>query len=119
MFRFERLDVWHKSIELADEIYRITRNFPDYERFALANQLRRAAVSDSSNLAEGSGRSSNKEYIRFVEIAYGSVMEVVSQVFIAQRQSFITDDEKCAISEMADEVAGMLSGLRAYLMKQN
>jgi four helix bundle protein len=93
MFNFEKLDVWQKAIDFADLVYKLTRQFPDDERFGLTNQLRRAAVSISSNIAEGSSRSSKSDFARFVEIATGSVFEVVSQAFIAQRQSFLSDDE--------------------------
>jgi 23S rRNA-intervening sequence protein len=75
MFRFERLVVWHKAIEFADHVYSATKGFPVDERFGLTSQLRRAAVSISSNIAAGSGRPSDKEFARFLEIAYGSVME--------------------------------------------
>ena len=89
MFRFERLDVWQKAIDYADSGYSETRGFPNDERFGLTSQMRRAAVSISSNLAEGSGRSSDVEFSRFVEIGYGSLMETVSQSHVAQRQSFL------------------------------
>jgi four helix bundle protein len=115
MFNFERLDVWKKSIELADSVYQITKSFPDFERFGLANQMRRAAVSISSNVAEGSSRASRKEYVRFVEIAYGSTMELVSQCHIAQRQSFVSATEAQHLYEQAEQVARMLSGLRKSL----
>ena len=115
MFRFEKLDVWKKAIDLADEVYRLTREFPDYERFGLANQMRRAAMSISSNVAEGSSRSSNKDFVRFIEIAYGSLMELVSQLHIAQRQSFIEKESARELYRQSDEVARMLSGLQASL----
>jgi len=75
MFNFEKLDVWQKAIEFADLIYADTRTFPTEERFGLTTQLRRAAVSISSNIAEGSSRSSKIDFARFVEIAGGSVFE--------------------------------------------
>ena len=115
MFGFEKLEVWRKAIDLADEVYRATRGFPDYEKFGLANQMRRSAVSVSSNIAEGSGRSSNKDFIRFVEIAYGSTMELVSQLHIAQRQSFIERESARDLYRKCDEIARMLSGLKASL----
>ena len=117
-FRFERLDVWHRAVEYADLIYRITRTFPDDERFGLISQMRRAAVSVSSNVAEGSSRSSGKDFARFVEIAYGSMMEVVSQAHIAHRQSYLTRDELEGVAEKADELARMLSGLKRSLTKE-
>src|ERR1043165_3486316 len=88
MFNFEKLDVWQKAIDFADLVYTNTRGFPADERFGLTTQLRRDAVSISSNIAEGSSRSSKIDFARFVEIAGGSLFEVVSQSFIARRQRF-------------------------------
>jgi four helix bundle protein len=85
MFNFEKLDVWHKAIDFADFVYSITRTFPDTERFGLTSQMRRAAVSIASNLAEGSSRSSRTDFARFIELASGSVYEVVSQAMIGRR----------------------------------
>ncbi len=82
MFNFEKLDVWNEAIAFADLIYSITRHFPDDERFGLTTQMRRATVSISSNLAEGSSRVSRADFGRFVEIATGSLFEVVSQTTI-------------------------------------
>ena len=92
MFNFEKLDVRQKAIEFADFIYSETRRFPNEERFGLTNQMRRAAVSISSNIAEGSSRMSQIDFARFIEIATGSVFEVVSQSFIGRRQEFLTED---------------------------
>ena len=115
MFGFEKLDVWQKSVDLADEVYRLTRNFPDYEKFGLASQMRRAAVSISSNIAEGSGRESKKDFARFLQIAYGSVMEVVSQLHIAQRQEFILKEDARIVYQNCEEIARMISGLKRSL----
>ena len=71
MFGFEKLEVWDKAISFADTVYSITREFPADERFGLTNQMRRAAVSISSNIAEGSARNSRKDFARFIEIATG------------------------------------------------
>jgi four helix bundle protein len=116
MFNFEKLDVWQKAIDFADLIYNKTRAFPSDERFGLTNQLRRAAVSISSNIAEGSSRSSKSDFARFVEIATGSVFEVVSQAFIAHRQSFLSEDQFRKIYADAEELSRMLSGLRKSLL---
>ena len=116
MFNFEKLDVWRKAIDFADLIYNKTRTFPSDERFGLTNQLRRAAVSISSNIAEGLSRSSKSDFARFVEIATGSVFEVVSQAFIAQRQSFLSEDQFRKIYTGAEELSRMLSGLRKSLL---
>jgi four helix bundle protein len=93
MFNFEKLDVWQKAVDFADVIYNETQGFPSEERFGLTNQLRRAAVSISSNIAEGSSRSSKNDFARFGEIAAGSVFEAVSQTFIAHRRGFLSEDQ--------------------------
>lgn len=116
MFNFEKLDVWQKAIDFADLIYNCTQHFPADERFGLTNQLRRAAVSISSNIAEGSSRSSKNDFARFVEIATGSVFEVTSQVFIARHQSFLNEEQFRAIYVAAEELSRMLSGLRKSLL---
>ena len=79
MFNFEKLEVWNEAIAFADTIYTLTKSFPEDERFGLTNQMRRAAVSISSNIAEGSSRLSRPDFARFIEIATGSLLEVVSQ----------------------------------------
>jgi len=116
MFNFEKLDVWQKAIDFADHIYNETRAFPAEERFGLTNQLRRAAVSISSNIAEGSSRSSKTDFARFAEIAAGSVFEAVSQAFIARRQSFFSEDQFRKIYTGAEEISRVLSGLRKSLL---
>ena len=115
MFNFEKLDVWQKSIAFADLIYVQTRKFPNEERFGLTNQLRRGAVSISSNIAEGSSRMSQADFARFVEIAAGSLFEVTSQAFVARRQALLTDGQFEAIYACAEELSRMLSGLRKSL----
>lgn len=112
MFNFEKLEVWQKAIEFADLIYNETRAFPAEERFGLTNQLRRASVSISSNIAEGSSRSSKNDFARFTEIAAGSVFEAVSQAFIARRQSFLGEDQFRKVYTDAEELSRMLRGLR-------
>lgn len=115
MFNFEKLDVWHKAIALADMVYTDTRDFPTEERFGLTNQMRRSVVSVSSNIAEGSSRSSTSDFGRFIEIGTGSVFELVSQSFIARRQNFLTEEHFRTIYRDAEEVGRMLSGLRNSL----
>jgi four helix bundle protein len=115
MFNFEKLDVWHKAIALADIVYTYTRDFPAEERFGLTNQMRRSVVSVSSNIAEGSSRSSTVDFSRFIEIGTGSVFELVPQSFIARRQDFLPEENFRSIYGSADEVGRMLSGLRNSL----
>ena len=116
MFNFEKLEVWRKAIDFADLIYKETRAFPSEERLGLTNQLRRAAVSISSNIAEGSSRSSKTDFARFTEIAAGSAFEVVSQAFIARRQGFFTEEQFRNIYAGAEQLSRMLSGLRKSLL---
>ena len=114
-FNFEKLDVWREAIQFANLIYQLTSRFPERERFGLTNQMRRAAVSVSSNLAEGSSRISRIDFARFVEIATGSLFEVVSQAKISLDQHFLTQpDYECIISS-AEKQCRMLSGLRRSL----
>ena len=117
-FRFEKFDVWHRAVDYADLIYRVTRQFPDEERFGLTSQMRRAAVSISSNVAEGSSRSSRREFGRFVEIAYGSLMEVLSQAHVAHRQSYLVTAELADVLRASDQLARMLSGLKQSLANE-
>jgi four helix bundle protein len=116
-FRFEKLAVWQRSIDFADRVYEITTQLPSDERFGLTSQMRRAAISISSNIAEGAGRSSDVEFNRFVEIAYGSLMEVVSQAALATRRKYIKHEDHLALREAAEELARMLSGLKTSLRK--
>ena len=115
MFGFEKLDVWQKAIEYADAIYAATRDFPNDERFGLTSQLRRSAVSISSNVAEGSSRASRNDFSRFVQISYGSLMENISQLHIARRQRLLDEAAFAACYAAGEELARMLSGLRAAL----
>jgi four helix bundle protein len=115
MFNFEKLEVWHKAVEFADQVYTVTRSFPEDERFGLTNQMRRAAVSISSNIAEGSSRSSKSDFARFVQMAAGSVFEVVSQATICRRQGLISQTAFAQLFAAAEEQSKMLSGLKKSL----
>ncbi|MDP2687672.1 MAG: four helix bundle protein [Aequorivita sp.] len=88
------LDVWKKSIDLVELIYSLTLSFPETERFGLTSQMRRAAVSISSNIAEGSARKGNKELLQFINIALGSLAELETQYIIAQRLTYIEPNNK-------------------------
>ena len=116
MFNFEKLKAWREAIAFADLVYLVTREFPDSERFGLTNQMRRAAVSVASNLAEGCSRSSKVDYARFVEIASGSVFEVVSQAMVGRNQGFLPSVNYRKVYEAAEQQSRMLSGLRRALL---
>ena len=115
MFNFEKLEVWKRAIEFAEVVYTITRRFPDTERFGLTSQMRRAAISVSSNIAEGSSRTSRADFARFVELATGSLFEVVSQSTIGLKQGLLSEDEQRRIYMLAEEQSRMLSGLQRTL----
>ena len=117
MFNFEKLEVWRKSIDFADLVYQLTRSFPAEERFGLTNQMRRASVAVSSNIAEGSSRSSKADYSRFVELAAGSLFEVISQAHVASRQAYLDEQGFRSMHASAEELSRMLSGLKSYLAK--
>ncbi|NEV62352.1 four helix bundle protein [Thiorhodococcus minor] len=108
---YRDLIAWQKSMDLVDEIYRLTRQFPPEEKFGLSNQLRRAAVSIPSNIAEGQGRQSQAELIRFLQIAHGSLREVETQIMIACRQAYIMPAEEKRTLEMSAEAGRLIQGL--------
>ena len=119
MFNFEKLEVWPEAINFADTVYAITRTFPEVERFGLTNQMRRAAVSISSNLAEGSSRASRPDFARFVEIATGSLFEVVSQATVSKRQGFLSATDYSQLYSACEQQSRMLSGLRKSLLEHS
>lgn len=119
MFNFEKLDAWRAAIEFADDVYRFVRPFPASEKFGLQSQMQRSSVSVSANLAEGSGRSSTKDFIRFIEIAFGSLMETVSHATIANRQGFLKTGDYQTLYDSAERLGRILSGLRTSLRRKN
>ena len=90
-YSFEKLDVWQKSRTLVSWIYQISDEFPQAERFGITNQIRRAVVSISCNIAEGNSRSSGKEQARYTEIAFGSLLEVLNLLLLASDLKFVSD----------------------------
>lgn len=89
----EKLDIWKLSIDLVEDIYKLTKDFPSEEKFGLTNQLRRVAVSVPSNIAEGAARRSDKENIQFLHVALGSLAEIETQLIISNRLGFCNTDE--------------------------
>jgi len=114
VFNFEKLDVWHKGVAFAGDVYRKTRAFPADERFGLTNQMRRAAVSIASNIAEGSARPP-ADFSRFLGYASGSVAETITQATIARNEEFLSGGDYDQLYSAAEEIARMLSGLRKSL----
>ncbi len=112
-FKLNKLDCWNESRKLAVNVYQLLKKFPIEERYALCDQLRRAVISISSNIAEGNGRISTKEQIHFLEIAYGSIMEVYSQLQLAVDLGYITDDDFNVVKPNISNTSRLVSGLRA------
>ncbi len=118
MFSFENLKVYQLSRNLVRDIYILQNSFPKEERYALGDQVRRAAVSITANLAEGSGRQSIREKIHFIEIAFGSMTEVYCELQIACDLKYIDNNRFESLRPQFTELAKMLSGLRNSLQKQ-
>ena len=116
---YRTLVAYTEAKELVKLIYALLRKFPKEEQYALCDQLRRAVISIPSNIAEGMGRVSQKEQVHFLEIAFGSLMEVGAQMDVAHDLGFITEKELDAVDEKIDVVASLLSGLRNRRIKDN
>jgi len=108
-FSYKNLIVWQKSLELARLVYSLVRRFPESERFALSDQARRAVVSIASNIAEGSGRASNKDYAHFLAIARGSLYETLTQLELAKSFGYI--ELSVDVETLAAEISRMLTTL--------
>ncbi len=117
-FSFEGLEVYQAARLLVRDVYRLQQKFPKTEIYALGDQIRRSASSVTSNIAEGSGRNSNKEKVHFIEIAYGSLMEAFSQLQIAQDLGYLTEQDIDTIRPQFISVAKMLSGLKKHFEGQ-
>lgn len=104
LYAFERLDVWQVSRAFVKEVYRLLAQFPDFEMYNLTNQIRRAAVSVSLNIAEGTSRNSLKEQSRFSEVAYGSLLEVHCPLLIAKDLGYIGENDLSGISVRIQEL---------------
>ena len=117
IFSFEKLEVWKEALILVKDIYELTKNFPSEEKFGLKSQLRRASVSISSNLAEGTSRSTDKDKAHFTTISYSSTMEVLNQLIISKELGFIDEDEYSKIRLQIHKISNMLNALRKAQLK--
>ncbi|MBQ3834647.1 MAG: four helix bundle protein [Elusimicrobia bacterium] len=118
IYTFETLDVWKKSIKFAKKIYEITDKFPNNEKFGLVSQLRRAAVSVSSNLAEGSAKISLKEQAKFTEISIGSLFEILNQIIISYELNFINKDLYLKIRDELNNLNRQINALKLSQLKR-
>jgi len=108
---YRNLGVWMKGMEFITELYRISATFPHYEIYGLTSQIRRAAVSITSNIAEGYGRSSNADLIHFLYISLGSVNEVETQLLIARNLGYLNSGDYDRLDKMNTEISKMLYSL--------
>lgn len=119
-FSFEKLDVWQNSINFAKQIYIITERFPKSELYCLISQIRRAAISISSNIAEGSTRNSLKDQARFTEIAFGSLLEVLNQSILANELGYIDDINLDLLRCEIEKISRQLNALKkSQIQRQN
>ena len=119
MHNYKELKVWQKARELVKFIYKLTKNYPKEEIYSLTSQVRRSAISIPSNIAEGAGHTSNKEFSRFLEIAYASTCELDTQIILSYDVDFINQNELNDSSSYIEELQKMLSGLIKSLDKKN
>ena len=114
-FSYRKLNVYQLSKDLVNDVYKLVETFPKVETFALGDQMRRAAISIPSNIAEGTSKASPKEQFHFIEIAYGSLMEIMCQTEIAFDQHYITQDNLTLIEEKIVSIYKMLSSMQSTL----
>ena len=109
LYSFEKLEIWKRAKQLSTDIYTLTKHFPEEEKFGITNQLRRSAISVSSNLAEGSTRKTSKDQARFSEIAYGSLMEALNLLILSDELGYITTEVLMNLRKNIDELANMIN----------
>ena len=108
---FKDLDVWKRSVALTTNLYKLTAHFPDAERFGLISQVRRSATSVPANIAEGWGRGSTGEYVQFLTVARGSLMELETHLIVGCNLHFLTPEELGVASKEIGEIGKMINGL--------
>jgi len=114
IFSFEKLDVWKNAIELTKIIYRITAAFPNEEKYGITSQMRKSVVSVSSNIAEGTSRTSGKDKSHFTTMAYTSLMEVMNQSIVSNVLEYMSNDDLNLVREKVAHIANQLNSLRNY-----
>jgi four helix bundle protein len=114
---YSDLIVWQKAMDLAEEIYRVTESFPRREVFGISNQMRRAAVSVPSNIAEGQGRATTKDFCQFLHVAKGSLQELETQILLSIRLKFVREADRAPLLDRTAEVARILNGLISSLAR--
>jgi len=110
-YSFEKLEIWQIARKLTSEIYKITRDFPEDEKYGIVNQLRRACISICSNIAEGNSRTSNKEKTYFFQIAYSSSMEVLNQIIISNDLNYLGEPDLKKLREIIEKLSNKINAL--------
>ena len=108
-FYFEKLEVWQNARKLVKEIYKISRNFPDEERFGITNQIRRASTSITANIAEGVSRNTNKDKSKFINIAYSTSIEVINFLILSWDLDFISEEKYIELREKTELITNQLN----------
>ncbi len=117
-YSFEKLEVWQISRRFTSEIYKITANFPEVEKYGIVSQLRRASISICSNIAEGNGRISTKDRAHFFQLAYSSALEVFNQLIISNDLEWIDNDTFNGCRIKINEITNKLNALHKKLIKK-
>jgi len=117
MHNFKELKIWQKGRSFVKEIYLTVSNFPIEERFALTSQMKRAVISIPSNIAEGAGRESSKDFARFLDIANGSAFELETQIYLAFDLEFINEEKLNNLLDKIEEIEKMIYGFKKCLDK--
>lgn len=117
-FGFEKLEVWKNSKQLTIQIYKLSKSFPDDEKYGLISQLRRAVVSVNSNIAEGASRISSKDQAHFYHLAYSSLMEVLSQILISIELGYIEKENESVLRAEISKISNQLNALRNSALKK-
>lgn len=112
IFSFEKLKMWQKARLFHREVFRLTTSFPYEQNYALIPQIRRAALSVPSNISEGAGRLGSKEFVHFISIAYGSLMETMNQLILAEDMGYVTEEMMVKLRLDVAEIARMLTALK-------
>ena len=115
---YRELIVWQKAMSLVESVYRATNSFPNTEIYGLTSQVRRAAVSIPSNIAEGQGRNTTRDFLHFLSVSQGSLREVETQITIAERLGYIEKQQETTLLELAAEIGRLLHGLCNSLNKK-
>lgn len=116
-YNFEKLEVWNLGISLVKEIYNLVKKFPEDEKYGLTSQIKRSAISIPTNIAEGVSRLNDKEKARYLEIAYGSAIEVLNHIIIARTLSFTNEEEESIVRTKINELTNKLNAFHQKLKK--